>query len=36
MTDEQKEEFLQALRDDEEFAMSIHFIIEQYINRALA
>lgn len=36
MTEEEKIKFLQALREDEEFAMSIHFIIEQYINKALA
>lgn len=36
MTKEEKAKFLQALRNDREFAMSIHFIIERYINEALA
>lgn len=36
MTEEEKQNFLQALREDKDFAMSIHFIIEKYINNALA
>lgn len=36
MTEEEKAHFLQSLMEDREFAMSIHFIIERYINEALA
>lgn len=34
MNDNEKKRFIQALRDDKEFAMAIHFVIEHHINES--